>query len=174
MRKADSLRAWLTACLPEYQANPEKLHIYVDEGTVRCRRSASLSFSYAYSIKALLTDFAGNDTDVAVAVLAWIEREQPSLLANAAGEPFSFTAEVLDSDLVDLQIAVAVTEGVKVILREDCTGYDVEPLPEPDTSLGMGTGCGGSTFLQGFGNVEELTRTSSPDAELTDAVPPAA
>lgn len=174
MRKADSLRKWLTACLPDYQENPDKLHIYVEGGTVRARKGKSLSFMYAYTIKALLTDFVGDDLDVSVAVLAWIEKEQPSLLLGAEDAPFSFAAEILDTDGVDLEISVDVTENVKVTLRPDCSGYDVEPLPEPDTSLGMYGGCDGPTFLQGFGNLAELVRTSSPDAVLTDAVPPAA
>lgn len=177
MRKASSLREWLALALPEYQENPEKLHVYVEGGTVRSRKGKSLGFTYAYTIKALLTDFVGDDLDVCVAVLAWIEKEQPELLLRPSDEPFSFAAELLDETTVDLEITVAVTESVQVTLRPDQSGYDAVSLPEPDPSPGfeaVGDTGFSPKFLQGFGNLAELVRTSSPDAELTDAVPPAA
>lgn len=172
MRKADSLRRWLTASLPELKIHADRLQIYVEGGQVMARRSASLSFVYAYTLKVLFTDFAGDASGLVVPVLAWIEREQPQLLARSDSQPFAFEAELLDGDLSDVELSIDLTETVLVIPRSDGSGYDVTPAPEPDYSEAF-PGVTAS-FLQGFGNVELLVETEDAGAVLTPAVPPAA
>ena len=171
MRKADSLRRWLTAFLPELATHADRLQIYVEGGNIMTRKSATLSFVYAYTLKALFTDFAGDSDRLMVPVLAWIEKEQPQLLARTDSQPFSFEAELLDGDLSDVELSIDLTETVLVIPRADGTGYDVSHPEEPiyDQSAGVT-----ASFLQGFGNTELMVETTDPDAVLTPAVPPAA
>jgi hypothetical protein len=57
MRKADSLRRWLTAFLPDLRKQADRLQVYLEGGRISARRSATLSFAYAYTVKALITDF---------------------------------------------------------------------------------------------------------------------
>lgn len=170
MRKAESLRQWLTAFLPELRTHPDRLQIYVEGGQVATRRSLTLSFAYRYTLKALITDFAGDADAIMVPVLAWIEKEQPELLQAGDGQPFRFEAELLDSETSDIELSIDLTENVLVIPRADGSGYDVEHPADPAFPA-MFEGVSAS-FLQGFGNTDLLTDTSDPDAELTPAVPP--
>lgn len=132
MRKADSLRAWLTAYLPDLKTHPDRLQIYVEGGGPRTRQSATLSFSYAYTLKVGIWDFAGDADRIMVPILAWIEKEQPQLLRRADSVPFTFEAELLDSEVSDIEISIDLTENVLVLPRADGSGYDIEHPPEPD------------------------------------------
>jgi hypothetical protein len=172
MRKGDSLRRWLTACLPDLKDHPDRLQIFFEEGGVNARRSATLSYAYAYSLKALLTDYAGDPDHLIVPVLAWIEKEQPQLLARPDSEPFTFRAELLDSLAYDIELTIALTENVLVNLSADGAGWNITHPPEPDyraTFDGVT-----AKFRQGFGNVELLVETSDPDAAMPPAIPPEA
>ncbi|MEJ2002994.1 MAG: phage tail protein [Maritimibacter sp.] len=172
MRKADRLRRWLTAFLPDLKTHPDRLQVYLEGGQIRARRSATLSFAYAYTVKALITDFAGDTDAIMVAVLAWIVKEQPPLLQASDGQPFQFQAELLDSEAYDIELSIDLTEPVLVIPRGDGSGYDVNHPDEPAFPP-MFDGVSAS-FLQGFGNIELLAETADPDALLTPAVPPEA
>lgn len=138
MRKADSLRAWLTAYLPELKTHPDRLQIYVDGGAPRTRQSATLSFSYAYTLKVGIWEFAGNADRIMVPILAWIEKEQPQLLRRPDNVPFTFEAELLDTEVSDIEISIDLTENVLVLPRADGSGYDIEHPPEPDFTDGFG------------------------------------
>jgi hypothetical protein len=170
MRKADSLRQWLSAFLPELKTHPDRLQIYVDGGQVAARRSSTLSFVYRYTLKVGLWEFAGDADRIMVPMLAWIEKEQPQLLRRDDAKPFEFEAELLDSETSDILLSIDLTETVLVLPRPDGSGYDVKHPPEPDFSDAFDGLT--ATFLQGFGNVELLVETSDPHAVLTPAIPP--
>jgi hypothetical protein len=124
MRKADSLRSFITACLPEFATHPDRLQLYVDAGQIHAQQSATLSFTYAYALKLLVTDFAGSADRLMVPLLAWIAHEQPQLL-RGNGQPFTFEAELLDSTTSDIEISLDLTESVVVTPRADGSGHDV-------------------------------------------------
>ncbi|WP_288805677.1 phage tail protein [uncultured Novosphingobium sp.] len=132
MQKADRLRRWLTAYIPYLKEHPDKLQIYIESGTVNARRSATLSFSYGYTVKALFLDYAGDANDIIVPLLAWIQREQPALMRKADSQPFGFEAQLLDATTADVEFSIDLTESVLVNLRADGSGYDITALPEPD------------------------------------------
>lgn len=161
MRKADSLRRWLTACLPlDFKDHPDRLQIYIEGGQIAARQSRTLSFVYQYTLKALVTDFSGDADRLMVPVLAWISKEQPQLLRRQDSQPFSFEAELLDAETSDIEISIDLTENVIVTPRADGSGYDVEHPPEPDfTDSFAGVG---ATFRQGFGNAELLVKSDTP------------
>ncbi len=170
MRKGDSLRRWLTACLPDLKIHPDRLQIFFEDGGVNARKSATLSFAYAYRLKVLLTDYAGDPDHLIVPVLAWIEKEQPQLLARTDNPPFTFRSELLDSNAYDIELSIDVMESVLVSLSNDGKGWNIVHPPEP----GYGDMFDGVTasFRQGFGNVELLLQSADPDAVLTPAIPP--
>ncbi|WP_313228565.1 phage tail protein [Sphingobium yanoikuyae] len=130
MRKADSLRQWLTAYLPEYKTHPDLLHVWIEGGQVEARRSRSLSFTYRYTLKIGLWEFAGNADHIIVPLLAWIEKEQPQLLRRDDSQPFDFECELLDGDLSDVLISIDLTEAVVVTPNQGGTGYDITHPPE--------------------------------------------
>lgn len=132
MRKADSLRQWLTAFLPDLRTHPDRLQIYVEGGQIGTRQSRTLSFVYAYTLKIGIWDFAGDADTIMVPMLAWIEKEQPQLLRRTDGQPFTFEAELLDSEASDILISIDLTETVLVLPRADGSGYDIQHPQEPD------------------------------------------
>lgn len=172
MRKADSLRRWLTAFIPALKMHPDRLQIYVEAGSINTRRSATPSFSYGYTLKVLLTDFAGDADTIMVPVLAWIEKEQPQLLRRSDAQPFTFEAELLDSETSDIELSIDLTENVLVLPATDGSGFNVQHPPEPDFADAFDGVT--ASFLQGFGNIEMLVETDDPGAVLTPAVPPQA
>jgi len=172
MRKADSLRRWLTAYLPDLKAHPDRLQIYIEGGAINARQSRSLSFTYGYTLKALVMDYAGDADAIMVPLLAWIEKEQPQLLKRSDGQPFTFEAELLDGDVSDIEISIELSEAVVVKLRADGAGYDIEHPPEPDFSDAF-EGAPAS-FLQGFDSAGAPADPGVPDAALTSPAPPVA
>jgi hypothetical protein len=161
MRKADSLRRWLTACVPEFKTHPDRLQIYLESGQVSARQSRTLSFVYQYTLKALVMDFAADADTLMIPLLAWIEKEQPQLLRRADSQPFAFEAELLDSETSDIEISIDLTEAVIVSPRADGSGYDTAHPPEPDfTDQFAGVT---ATFRQGFGEAEQLLESERPD-----------
>ncbi len=153
MRKPDSLRQWLEACLPELKRHPDQLQVYVDDGSVRAQRGQTLSFAYAYTLAVLLTDYAGSPDQVVIPLLAWIEKEQPELLRREDRQPFQFEAEILDRKRVDLLIRLELTEPVVVTPRGDGSGFDISHPAPTDTSTFPGVG---ASFLRDCFAASEL------------------
>lgn len=169
MRKANDLRQWLTASLPELKTNPDLLQVYIEEGGISARKG-SLSFQYRYAMNLLFQDFSGNQDRVIVPLLAWIEKEQPELLQAQNSEPFTFQAELLDTERYDLLVTIQLTEPV--IVTPVAGGYDTHHPPTPvwpDQFAGIGP----SILRQCFARRDLVAQSSDPAAPpLTPAIPP--
>lgn len=132
MIKPDSLREHLTAALPELRRDPDKLLVFVDEGSIVSRLTRGLSFEYRYTLTLIITDFGGDPASVMVPLLLWIRRYQPQILADFKDDSdLAFKAELLSNNLVDLELKIPLTEAVGVKARPD-GGYDVEHFIEPN------------------------------------------
>ncbi len=131
MIKPTSLRAHLTAALPELAAHPERLLVFIEEGTLACTGSGTLAFEYRYRLAAILTEYAGHPDTVMVPLLAWLAAHQPELLHNRDRQnEIRFEAEILANDRVDLQISLPLTERVGVTTATG-GGYTCTHFPEP-------------------------------------------
>ena len=132
MIKPQSLREHLTAALPELARDPDRLLVFIKDGTLAATFAKPLSFEYRYTLSLIVTDFAGHPDAVMVPLLAWIARQQPDLLANPERRSgIAFEAELLANDKVDLEIKLPLTESVGVHPRAG-GGYDVEHYSEPE------------------------------------------
>ena len=134
MKKIEALRAFLTSALPMLRREPERLHLFADEGTIACALSGGLSYELGYKITGQLWDFAGDPDAVFVPLLDWIAQNQPELLANfkSHSEAITWRAELLDAQKVDLEFMFAVTERVRVQARADgAPGSEAVHLAEP-------------------------------------------
>ncbi len=131
MMKLTSLRDALTAGVPHLAANPDALHVFVDEGRVVGTGARSLSFEYQYTLTLIVTDYPGSSDTIVVPVLAWLRTNQPDLFANdeRRRDGFRFEAEPLNHCTVDLSIKLQLTERVTV--KPAGGGYQVEHHPEP-------------------------------------------
>jgi hypothetical protein len=138
MIKPDSLRAHITATLPELRRNPEQLQIFIDSGSIVRTGTPGLSFEYRYTLTMIFTDFAAHPDSIMVPLLAWLSVHQVDLLQNFDKHgSIAFEAEMLSNDLIDLKIKLPLTESVGVHPNEAGTGYNVEHYPEPAIETGL-------------------------------------
>jgi hypothetical protein len=146
MIKPSSLRSALTAACPWLQRNPENLHVFVEDGTLRCTQSGGLSSEYNYTLTLLVTDYADNPDLLMIPIVAWLRWQQPDMLENFDKQKknFSFSVDYLDNEKCDIEIKLAeLTERVLVTrslspeetpegLRGRGAVANITHLPEPD------------------------------------------
>lgn len=135
MNKPASLRAAIAAAVPDLKKNPDRLLVFADEGAIVKTGTKSLSFEYRYTINLILTDFAGNADTIMVALLAWVQVNQPELLLhpNKQAKGITFEVDHINHDTCDLSIKLELTEAVKVTTDEDgkhTITHNQEPVPE--------------------------------------------
>ena len=123
MNKPNSLRDHLLAAVPELHKNPDRLLVFIDNGSIRSTAAPGLSFEYSYTLNVILTDYAGHPDAVAIPLLAWLLVNQPELLANLekGKTAIAFEADILDNSKVDLSLKLPLTERVIVKKQEDGT-----------------------------------------------------
>ncbi|MGO4413277.1 phage tail protein [Cupriavidus sp. KB_39] len=131
MRKPSDLRRAITEAVQDLKRNPDKLHLFVDEGRVVATGANTISFEYQYTLTMILTDFAESADAIMVPVLAWLRENQPELFTNPDKRPdgFRFETDILNHDCVDLQLRLPLTE--RVVVRVVDGRHEVTHAPEP-------------------------------------------
>jgi hypothetical protein len=121
MNKPASLRTALVAAIPSLEVEPDKLAVFIDQGSIVATGTRSLSFEYRYTAHALVMDFAGDADDVFVALIEWARKNQPELVTDPDEREHGITFEVdiLNHATADLSIKLALTEGVAVTTGPD-------------------------------------------------------
>ncbi|MDR1350909.1 MAG: phage tail protein [Zoogloeaceae bacterium] len=145
MNKPASLRAALAAACPWLAQNPENLHVFVEDGTVRSTQSGGISCEYAYTLTVIITDYAANPDLLLIPIVAWLRWQQPDMLENfdKQRENFTFSVDYLDNDRSDIEIKLKeISERVVVRLTlanaEQENGAGGIPVPVPDGLTGPG------------------------------------
>jgi hypothetical protein len=121
MNKPNSLRAALVAAVPSVAADPEKLTVFIDAGSLAITGATSLSHELRYTCNVLLLDFAGDVTDVFIAITEWARSSQPDLATNIdqRANGITFEADILNNMTVDLSLRLQLTESVVVSIDAD-------------------------------------------------------
>jgi hypothetical protein len=116
MNKPASLRRALAAAIPSLEAEPDKLAVFLDAGSIVATGTRSLSFEYRYTAHALVMDFAGDADTVFVALVEWARTNQPDLVTNIDERErgITFEVDILNHATADLSIKMALTESVVV------------------------------------------------------------
>lgn len=140
MLKPASIRAAITAAVPQLQQNPQALHVFIEAGSLRSTMSGGLSCEYSYTLSVTVTDYAGHADALFIPILAWLRYQQPEMLLNPElmRDGFTFEVDFLDHAKCDIQIKLKLTERVKVTLSlaQDASGQRVDV---PDSLRGPGT-----------------------------------
>ncbi|HCD9834335.1 TPA: phage tail protein [Pseudomonas aeruginosa] len=133
MNKPSALRAHLLAAVPDLHKNPDRLLVFIDNGTIRSTAAPGLSFEYSYTLNVILTDYAGHPDAVAIPLLAWLLVNQPELLTNLekGKTAIAFEADVLDNSKVDLSLKLPLTERV-IVKKQDDGSLQVSHPNEPE------------------------------------------
>lgn len=140
MNKPESLRAHLLAAIPELKRNPDRLLVFIDNGSMRSTAAPGLSFEYSYTLNLILTDFAGHPDAVAIPLFAWVLVNQRELMENQekGRDAIKFEADILDNSKVDLSITLPLTERVIVKRQADDTlqvSHPAEPVVDDELIL---------------------------------------
>lgn len=140
MNKPESLRAHLLAAVPELKNNPDRLLVFIDNGSMRSTAAPGLSFEYSYTLNLILTDFAGHPDAIAIPLFAWVLVNQRELMENIQRgmDAIKFEADILDNSKVDLSITLPLTERVIVKPQADGTlqvSHPAEPVVDDELFL---------------------------------------
>lgn len=140
MQKPASLRAALTAAIPEIRDQPDRLVIWVEDGAVRARQTETHGFAFEYPLSVLLREVSTDIAIVALAINRWLRRHQSNLLAGGSGDSYKFETDVLDNATADILFTIDLCENVAVEPQPDGSwsiDYQVEPDPLFDDAQPM-------------------------------------
>ena len=132
MNKPQSLREALNSAVAYLQENPDRLHLFVDRGSLVATSAASVSWEYRYTLNVVITDFTGDQNLLMAAVMYWLRTNQPDVLQNSAERDrlFTFEVDILGNGACDISINLKLTERV---IAEEVNGVtEVRAVPEPD------------------------------------------
>lgn len=138
MRKPKELRTMLEGSVPELLANPERLLVFIDAGSIRHTAVKGLSFQYAYTLNLIVTDFSGHADSIIVPLLAWLRQNQPDLFLNHNNQTdgITFEADLISHSSADISFKIKLTESVYVGVSQDTNTpttsiATIKHLPEP-------------------------------------------
>lgn len=142
MLKLDTLRAAITAAVPELAAHPARLKMWIDRGSVQSRQTRSFSFAFEFRLNVMVEELATDISVLALAIFRWLRVNQPDLLAP--DQPgFSFDVDILDNSTADVLFLLNLRQNVAVTPRDD-GNFDLAYLPEPDPIWDDDLGAGGA------------------------------
>lgn len=155
MQKPKSLRAALTAAIPEIRDQPDRLAIWVEDGAVRSRQTETHGFAFEYPLSVLLREVSTDIAVIALAINRWLRRHQPSLLAGGSGDSYKFETDVLDNATADILFTIDLCENVAVTPQQDGS-WSVDYLVEPDPLFGDGLPVAPNTDAPPLASVETI------------------
>ncbi|HWX12869.1 MAG TPA: phage tail protein [Trinickia sp.] len=123
MIKPASVRAALVAAIPSLAAEPDKLTVFIDQGSIAATGTRSLSFEYRYVCHVLVLDFAGEADDVFIALVEWARKHQPDLVTSIdeRSNGITYEIDILDNATADVSVKLHLTESVVVSIGADGT-----------------------------------------------------
>ncbi|WP_250466118.1 MULTISPECIES: phage tail protein [unclassified Caballeronia] len=119
MIKPGSLRGALAAAIPTLAENPDKLTVFIDQGSIAATGAKSSSFEYRYVLNILVLDYAGEADDIFIAVVDWVRTHQSDLVTNWGQRDSGITYEIdiLGNSTADVSIKLQLTESVVVTVE---------------------------------------------------------
>lgn len=135
MKKPIDLRAHLTTHVPSLARHPDKLHVFVEKGSIATKRGISHSFEYRYTLQLLIEDYTEPADTLIVPLLAWIDANQPDLIDDTAkrDKAIGIEAELLDHQAADIALTLELSERVVVTAVAggwSCNHVGEPPLPD--------------------------------------------
>lgn len=123
MIKPASLRAAIVNAIPSLAADPDKLTVFIDTGSIAATGAKSLSFEYRYTCNVILLDFAGDSNDLFIAIMGWVREYENELVNNPdmRANGITFEVDILDNATADVSVKLQLTESVVVKTAEDGT-----------------------------------------------------
>ncbi|OKP03926.1 phage tail protein [Xenorhabdus eapokensis] len=131
MNKPHLLRTALTAKMPYLRDNPEYLHLFVENGTVRATMASSLSYEYEYTLNLIIEAWPGQQDILMAVIVHWLREHQPDIFANPDNRSgFTFDVNILNDATADISIDLKLTERVVVTQQGEVSTVTAVPEPE--------------------------------------------
>ncbi|WP_455427529.1 phage tail protein [Dryocola sp. LX212] len=139
MNKPQSLRSALNKAVPYARDNPDKLHLFVDNGALVATGASSMSWEYRYTLNVVIEDFSGDQNLLMAPVLLWLSENQQDAISNPElrEKLFTFEVDILRNDICDISLNLQLTE--RVLVNTDGSVSSVEAVEEPDQPEEMWT-----------------------------------
>ena len=139
MNKPKHLRQALNKAVPYLQANPDKLHIFIDNGSLVTTAAPSMSWEYRYVLNLVIEDFSGDQNLLMAPIIAWLQVNQSDSINNPElrEKLFSFEVDILNNEACDISINLHLTE--RVIVNSDGSISSVNAVDEPELPEEMWT-----------------------------------
>lgn len=121
MNKVNSLRAAIVAAVPELVRTPDRLLVFINEGSICATGTRTASFDYEYECEVIITQFTGDADVVMVAVIEWARLNEPALVENPdlRRNGITFVADILSNEAVDIALKLKLSESVAVRVGDD-------------------------------------------------------
>lgn len=114
MIKLNKLRKYITKQVHFLQVNPDKLHVFIDNGKIINTTAKSLSFEYEYTLNLIITDFSDPIDEIMIPIVSFMYVHQQEQFGNPDFRDDAITYEVehLDNHKYDISINLKMTERV--------------------------------------------------------------
>lgn len=132
MNKPQSLRSALNSAVPFVRDNPDKLHLFVDNGSLVATGALSMSWEYRYTLNVVIEDFSGDQNLLMAPVLLWMKANQTDAINNPdlRKKLFTFEVDILRNDVCDISLNLQLTERVRVSTVGGISTVEAEPEPD--------------------------------------------
>ena len=133
MNKPKHLRQALNKAVPYLQANPDKLHIFIDNGSLVTTAAPSMSWEYRYVLNLVVEDFSGDQNLLMAPIITWLQVNQSDAINNPElrEKLFSFEVDILNNGACDISINLQLTELVIVTSEGYIKSVVAVDEPEP-------------------------------------------
>lgn len=128
MKKPEQIRELLEQHSLLIKNNPDKLHIFIDDGDVIATAAKSLSFEYQYKLNIIILDYAESIDYLMVPIIAWMYVHQNEKMGNSDLRQDSIKLEIeqLNNKSCDVGITLSLTE--RVIVQNGDNGLEYKHL----------------------------------------------
>ncbi len=99
--QAQSLRRALNNAVPYVRDNPDKLHLFIDNGSVVATEQRHFHGNYRYTLNVVIVDFSGDQGLLMAPVVVWLTENQPDAIHNPElrEKLLSFEVDILRNDI---------------------------------------------------------------------------
>lgn len=124
MKKPEQIRELLEQHSLLIKNNPDKLHIFIDDGDVIATAAKSLSFEYQYKLNIVILDYAESVDYLMVPIIAWMYVHQNEKMGNSDLRQDAIKLEVEQSNDQSCDIGITLSLTERVIVKNGDNGLE--------------------------------------------------
>jgi len=124
MKKPEQIRKLLEKHSLLIKNNPDKLHIFIEDGGVVASAAKSLSFEYQYKLNIVILDYAESVDYLMVPIIAWMYVNQNEKMGNSDLRQDAIKLEVEQSNDQSCDIGITLSLTERVIVKNGDNGLE--------------------------------------------------